>query len=411
MAGKNINKSFNVVGRGRTLAHLKRISGEVVPRAKCEVSHVEDHHVNPIETVTAKAEELDPKGNADAKKTDAGKNLIHGSTAEEKPVNLFSFDPVLLKSVYCEEFVPRQGVITDTFQDAETEIKQGEHFNQQDSDDGFIIDLINNTVWTLTESPGDYDYIINDFTDNLRGIKSMETMNAFVTILIEQAISEPNFLYSAVRIFRKYDDERTLEMEDKKLSFRRCLYPSLQRECESIGSLLKDPSEESLPRALGLSMLFADLLCNMQKNGQLLKAFLRGVFETIYILLQHENETTINCLVNMLKLIGPTLDEHKHNEKIAEVDIMFTKVYDHAVSHTWLQHLPNGEKLKSRLVHVYKLHLRNWDAEVTSLKAEASHIPQVDSTIDWNEYYDGGEDQFDPIDDDFEQFLKESGQL
>ncbi len=48
-----------------------------------------------------------------------------------------------------------------------------------------ILDVVRNTVRHLTQCPGEYDFLIGDFTEVLQTMTEKRTMTDFVGILIE----------------------------------------------------------------------------------------------------------------------------------------------------------------------------------------------------------------------------------
>jgi len=291
----------------------------------------------------------------------------------------------------------------------------------------FVAGLFQDTVNSLTLSPGRYDDVIDGLLETLQMfISKDETMKIIVKILLEQAVQSQNFLYTAVRLIKVFLEKFDKAKQDCCSSFKDYFYPSLQALFNEFPDLIKDrenPASQS--KACGIALLIADLLCNIKNtDGELNTAFVRGVSKAIKLLKEDPTAEMVQALIKLIKLTGPSLDDHRSEIKgVLDVDELFLEFRELSVGTTWLSQLQNGPSLRARVFGVYKLRSRDWDRtptrpdetfSITSI-APTAHSAQSAPEFDWSEYCEP--DDFDEeylkydYDDDFESFLKESGQI
>eukprot|EP00795_Rhopilema_esculentum_P004389 gene4389-20613_t len=268
-----------------------------------------------------------------------------------------------------KEFVPSSKAVKDKFSDTIQE--------------EFSLEVYAVALNVLSHRPDKFDDVSKDLLVKIStSLKQPTTMNKVVDVLLEKAISDNNFLYSAVRMISVF-----LESLHAVVSFRECFYPRLKQLQEEFPILLNDrENAQSQSKALGIALLFADLLCRVEvKENELNSQFVDAVFQIVEQLKEKPTEKMVTTLIKVLKLAGPTLDEYKtKGNGIPKVDDMFSSFSDPNDIKSWLAHLDNGEKLCNIIFNIYKLHTRNWDREDSSFcqtfhhgMAELNHTPSI----------------------------------
>ncbi|XP_057299622.1 polyadenylate-binding protein-interacting protein 1-like [Hydractinia symbiolongicarpus] len=330
---------------------------------------------------------------------------------------------LLSKVVNVKEFVPK------TF----TPMMEERNSITSAAEDQVVLGVLEDTIYTLMEDPGDFDNVVDHLTEHLKNfVTKEETLNKVVTTLIDQAISEPNFRYTAAKLCQHFNISKTLELENG-VTFRKIFFQRCQGHFYDVSALVNNDdiyTDENIWRITSTAMLFGELFCNMKLKEKPIPVYMNAIISLVKLFLKNGNEKLVVSLTKLLKLVGPEMDTDSPKESEA----LFNDVKDFYLDKTKSGHL-SGD-VKKNIWHVYKLHSRDWDRKTSAPTSPAiactvplqfvmpDEKPQSSdsrrSPVDWNDYYVGNDDELEfyteGYEDDeeceaYEEFLRSSGQL
>jgi len=347
------------------------------------------------------------------------------------------FDPILLKAVTANEFVPQDYVPPRR--------KISRTLSHEDTNDEVALYMLEEITEELMEDPGKFDNLKDNLSEHLVNFISEEkTLQKVVDLIIDKAINEANFRYTAAKLAQHFDQELKF---DNEMSFRKLFFTRCQEEFMKTKDLLKNPlamqEADNISFVKNTALMFGELLCNMKLKEKVNIVYKNAIFMLVDLFLASESEELIVCLTRLLKLVGPELDK----DRPKDVEAMFDKVKDFYLDSKKTRYLTSS--VKTIIWTVYKLHSRDWDrGSVPSSPSFATNrkfslpdefaVPQEptmyipnqkagrkfssstdrDSPIDWDDYYTGDDTIFDPKDigddeefDAYEEFLRMSGQV
>lgn len=316
------------------------------------------------------------------------------------------------------------------------------------SDDEKAEIFLQDYIMTLTENPGEFQSIIREISPSLSELKSEESVKAIIRIIFDHATNNTNFCYTAARFFEYFDRKKTF---GEASNFRKIFYTKCQSEFKWLseitsGSSESRPSASDYTKMTNIAFFFGELFNNMKVQDKPNAIFKKCVFDIVDMFLKSKEERLVRCLVKLLKLSGPELDR----ERPKDVETMFDKVRDFYIDSNTTNVLP--EEVRKSIWAVYKLHTRDWDRSTSpvspiptsprfptypknnvwinpKLLEERNRKLSSGSTVDWNDFYmgddselagfhsDGGQyhDQGSSTEDealdDYEEFLRQTGQI
>lgn len=334
---------------------------------------------------------------------------------------------LLSKVVNVKEFVPK------TF----TPMMEERNSITSVAEDQVVLGVLEDTIYTLMEDPGDFDNVVDHLTEHLKNfITKEETLHKIVTTLIDQAISEPNFRYTAAKLCQHFNIPKTLELENG-VNFRKIFFQRCQGHFDDVLALVNNDdiyTDENIWRVTSTALLFGELFCNMKLKEKPIPVYKTAITSLVKLFLKNGNEKLVASLTKLLKLVGPEMDTDSPKESGA----LFNDVKDFFLDQTRSKHL--SDDVKKNIWRVYKLHSRDWDRTTsapTSPAVACTVQPQFvmpdekpqrrfsndsrRSPVDWNDYYVGNDDELEfytegcedneELDDAFDDFLRSSGQL
>jgi hypothetical protein len=372
---------------------------------------------------------------------------------------------VLLKAaVSAQEFVPSWSMLqadekcAGAVGDEKCIVPQQQQPFEDLFEDTVVLWVLDEVIAALVEDPGDFDNVIEQLTDHLVNFVTQEdTLKQVIDRIIGKALAEPHFSFLTARLAWHFDQCKTVELENG-VTFRKVFFRSCQAIHGECMALCKDAEsvKENKQHITRIALLFGELLCNMKLKDKVNPLFRNVINSYIDTFLNIASDESVTILTTLLKLVGPELDINRPKD----VEALFDKVKDFYLDSSRSGHL--SKLVRTNLWGVYKLHSRDWDRATSPLDAPSNFSypaepPPVHSSsnplirqksierqrsletqrsierqrshssrsspIDWNEYYDGGDDLelyqnymdrntiTDEEEDAFEEFLKQSGQV
>ncbi|XP_034241121.1 polyadenylate-binding protein-interacting protein 1 isoform X2 [Thrips palmi] len=261
-------------------------------------------------------------------------------------------------SVDAKEFVPKFGASsapsysqnyeeTNAFYD---DYGQAEEEGSDVSPEEWAILQLNEVIKMLTCDPGKFDQLAKPLVDDLTPMLAVEEIveNA-ATLIIDQAITEPNFRYSGARLCKLLSKVRVKKTISH--SFRSILLNKLGEEHDRIESnLVRKPDQ-----VYGFIQFLAELYIQLElETNQRISILGDSLLMALKILIQVPNVDNIKNACNILKLTGRMLEADQSDMNSFFSDLQ--KLLDDENTPT---------RAKNMLSHILKLRKEMWGHAVS----------------------------------------------
>ncbi|XP_026284105.1 polyadenylate-binding protein-interacting protein 1 [Frankliniella occidentalis] len=279
-------------------------------------------------------------------------------------------------SVNAKEFVPKGFTCTlpantQALSPYESEKDEQQSVYEEDSDVSFeewLYQYVTDVIRNITLNPGQFDPLSRALMDELRPIfGEEEAVESIVSLIIDQAIKEPNFRYSGARLcnlINKYSSSKQSSM------FRRILLTKLNGEHEKI----EDNMENNPDKVYGFLYFLGELYIQLELHkGVRITILGDGLILALKILIQIPQIENIKHSCAVLKLTGYMLDCDQR-EVMNELFVEFDKL---------LLDERAGTRAKDIVSNLLKLRSNNW-GHVPSSVIPPKQSRHVDAEPTWN---------------------------
>ncbi|XP_013779958.1 polyadenylate-binding protein-interacting protein 1-like isoform X2 [Limulus polyphemus] len=323
----------------------------------------------------------------------AASEVSEGLTALPVPLNQPANS---ILSPFAKEFVPqntiqqscilhpdyqeRMGDFNDPSVQGSVESFPVSEFEQSDQDniDSYTISELKDFIFKITLDPGEYDPLVESLVNMLRSsVADEETMCTIADTIFDQAISEPNFTYSAARLCNHLSQNLEVTFGNfRDLILQRCL-----QEYTRHTELLVSPNDEACVEGFTIFMgeLFSQLEVVVGEVKEKLWILGKKLTELLITLLNHPTENNLRCVCKVLKFTGATLEDYERQmtegNVAAEMDKIFMIIKDIA------DNSDIRSNTKNLLMSIVELRASDW------ARTESSPVEQNDPLITDNYLY------------------------
>lgn len=266
-------------------------------------------------------------------------------------------------SPFAKEFVPRSSLPNSSISCADYQEtvrkynKEGVGFES----DCYAVSVLREFIHQITLSPGEYESRVKTMTDKLKtSVSNEETMRAITNTIFDQAITEPNFTYSAAKLCNHLSQSLQFAFGNfRHFLIQRCLQEHQRHDELLVGS---DGGMYLRGFAIFVGELFSQL--EIGEGKEIFRILGKSLTELLNVLLNYPTENNLKCVCQVLKLTGARLEDHERQaseERAApEMDKIIKKIKE--ITNTCYV----KSNIKSLLLSVVDLRASDWGRAVSS---------------------------------------------
>lgn len=233
--------------------------------------------------------------------------------SNEPPVSLVKATNSNL-SPFAQEFVPRNSLKESfiPYLDYQEEIGDSCETGSWFHADSYPVSELREFIYEVTLNPGKYESRVQILVETLESsISDEETMRAVANTIFDQAITEPNFRYTAARLCNHLYHSLNLPFG----SFKYFLLQRCQQEHKRNKELVVASDGGNYLRGftIFLGELFSQIEVIVGDVKEKLWIFGKAVAELLDVLLSYPSEDNLKCVCQVLKFTGATLEDHERH--------------------------------------------------------------------------------------------------
>lgn len=249
--------------------------------------------------------------------------------------------------------------------------------SNEDNINSYPILKMKEFIFNISLDPGEFDSLIESLVDVLRSsVSEEETMRVIADIIFDQAVSEPNFTYSAARLCNHLSQN----LETTFGNFRNLILQRCEQEHTILTELISSNSEACLE---GFTMFMGELFSQLEIVVGDVKEKLwilgKKLTELLITLLSHPRESNLRCVCQVLKLTGATLEDHERQTSEGNTAVEMDKII------MTIQDIADNSNIRSNikylLTSIVELRASDWG------KTDSSLAEQNDPSITDNYLY------------------------
>uniref|UniRef100_UPI00358EFB73 polyadenylate-binding protein-interacting protein 1 n=1 Tax=Myxine glutinosa TaxID=7769 RepID=UPI00358EFB73 len=230
---------------------------------------------------------------------------------------------------------------------------------------------------TLTVCPARLDHDIEELTDELCALSSRDSLSTIVSLIFKQAVTEPNFTYTAARLCNHLSQH--LSQPSPEGNFRQQLLKRCHDEFNLMEKAITSQNEEERRNFHNFVLFLGELYLNLMVGGSKADILGEGLRDIIHALLSHPSHDNLRCVVRVLKLTGAALELSNDIDS----QVQMNQIGEH-IERVILDDTCDRD-CRAELLKITKLRASSWGRLNNTVPSTSESQPETDPNYYMNE--------------------------